>query len=87
MLRLHYNGSNSFLFLNATKIYKLKAKISEEKRYLFSLGIISKDFTASNMKKTGLSGYVYDFSVDYSIINNSNIIDIHRYFMKKHNAK
>ena len=27
-LRLHYNGSHSFLFVNATKIYQFKAKIS-----------------------------------------------------------
>ena len=26
-LSLHYNGSNSFLFVNATKIYQFKAKI------------------------------------------------------------
>ena len=30
-LRLHYNGSNSFLFVNATKIYQLKVKNSEMK--------------------------------------------------------
>ena len=28
-LRLHYNGRNSFLFVDATKIYHLKAKGSE----------------------------------------------------------
>ena len=26
------------------------------------------------MKKTGLNGYVYEFSVDYNIIDTSNII-------------
>ena len=30
---------------------------------------------------------VYDFSVDYIIIDVSNIIDIHKYFMKKHDIK
>ena len=29
------------------------------------LGNISKDCSADNMKKTGLNGYVYEFSVDY----------------------
>ena len=48
------------------------------------LGNISKDFYVNNMKKTGLNGYVYDFSVDYNIIDTSNIIDIHKYFMNKH---
>ena len=30
-LRLYYNGSSSFLFVNATKIYQFKAKYSEIK--------------------------------------------------------
>ena len=33
--RLHYNGSNSFLFVNATKIYQFKAKDSEIKNLSF----------------------------------------------------
>ena len=28
VLRLHYNGSNSFLFVNAAKVYQVKAKKS-----------------------------------------------------------
>ena len=31
-LSLHYNGSNRFLFVNATKIYKFKTKDSEIKK-------------------------------------------------------
>ena len=57
-LNLHYTGSNSFLFVNATKIYQLKAKDSEIKKYSFSLGNISGDFSANNMKKTGLNRHV-----------------------------
>ena len=33
----------------------------------FCLENISKDFSGDNMKKTGLKGYVYDFSVDYDV--------------------
>ena len=33
VLSLHYNGSNSFLFVNATKMYQFKAKDSEIKDY------------------------------------------------------
>ena len=54
VLSLHYNGSNSFLFVDATKIYQFKAKYSEIKKYPLCLGNISKDFTIDNMKKTGL---------------------------------
>ena len=82
-ISLHCNGSNSFLFVNATKIYQFKAKDSETKKYLLRLGNISKNFAAINMKKTGLSGYVYEFSVDCNIIGTSNINNIHKYFMKK----
>ena len=32
VLSLHYNGSNSFLFVHATKVYQFKAKDSENKR-------------------------------------------------------
>ena len=39
------------------------------------------------MKKTGFSGYVYDFSVDYDAILVDNILDIHKYLMKKNNMK
>ena len=38
VLKLHYNGSNSFLFVNATKIYQFKAKDSEIKDYALCLG-------------------------------------------------
>ena len=39
------------------------------------------------MKLTGLYGYVYDFSVDYDAIAVDNILDIHKYLIKKHNIK
>ena len=83
VLSLHYNGSNSFLFVNATKVYKFKAKNSEIKDYALCLGNVSKGFTINNMKKTGLKGLVKWFSVDFNSIDNNNILDIHKYLMKK----
>ena len=44
VLSLHYNGSNSFLFVDATKIYQFKAKNSEIKDYALWLGNIAKDY-------------------------------------------
>ena len=35
------------------------------------------------MKKAGLNGYVYDFSVDYDAIAVDDIKDVHKYLMKK----
>ena len=86
-LNLHYNGSNSFLFLNATKIHQFKVNNSEIKKYPLCLGNISKDFSADSMKKTGLNGHVYDFSVDYNAIAVDDILDKHKYLMKKHKIK
>ena len=37
------------------------------------------------MKKTGFTGYVYDFSVDYVAITVDDIKNIHKYLMKKNN--
>ena len=53
-LSLHYNGGNSYFFVNDTKIYKLKAKHSEIVATPLCLGNISKDFSVDNMKKRGL---------------------------------
>ena len=50
VIRLHYNGSNNFLFVNTTKIYHYKAKHSELKDYKLRLGNISKGFTNNNVK-------------------------------------
>ena len=84
---MHYNGANSYLFVNAVEIRKFKAKDSEIKATPLCLGNVSKDFPVDNMKKTGLNGYVYDFSVDYDAIAVDDILDIHRYLMKKHDIK
>ena len=40
-----------FLFVNATKVYQLKANDSEIKDYALCLGNVSKDFTTNNLKK------------------------------------
>ena len=64
-LSLHYNGANSYLFVNGKEIHKFTAKNSENNSYELCLGNISKNWSVDNMKKTGLKCYVYDFSVDY----------------------
>ena len=82
-LSLHYNGANSYLFVNGTEIYKFKAKGSEIVASPLCLGNILKDWSTDNMKKNGFTGYVYDFNVDYDSIAVDDIKDIHKYLMKK----
>ena len=48
---MHYNGANSYLFVNGTEIYKFKAKNSETFATPLRLGNSSKDWSVDNMKK------------------------------------
>ena len=74
---MHYNGANSYLFVNGTEIYKFKAKDSEINAIPLHIG------NFDNMKKNRFYGYVYDFSVDYDAIAANDILDIHKYLTKK----
>ena len=80
---MHFNGADSYLFVNSTEIIKFKAKDSEIVATPLFVGNISKDFSVDNMKNTGLNGYGYDFGVDYDAIAVDDILDIHKYLMKK----
>ena len=82
-LSLHYDGANSYLFVNCTEIYKFKAKDSEIVASALCLGKILKDWLVDNMKRTGLNGDVYDFSVDYDAADIDDIKDILKYLMKE----
>ena len=71
------------MFVNGTEIYKFKAKDSEIVPSLLCSGNISKDWSVDNMKRTGFTGYVYDFSVDYNATDVDDIKGINKYLMKK----
>ena len=73
-LSLPYNGVNSYLFVNDVEIYKLKAKDSGINAAPLYLHSISNSFSVYIMKNAGLSGYVYDFSVDYGSIDVDDIL-------------
>ena len=84
---MHYNGANSYLFVNGVEIHQFKGKDSEINTIPLCLGNISKDVFCSvdNIKKTRFHEYVYDFSVDYNSIAVDAISDIQKYVMKKIN--
>ena len=79
-LSLHYNGDDSYLFVNGKEVKKSKKQNVVRK---LSLGNISADFNQADRKSTGLYGYIYDFSVDYNAISNDKVHDIHAYLMRK----
>ena len=84
-LSLHYNGDNSYLFVNGKEVTKFKAKKSEIKANQLTLGSISTsaNLSSSDIEDSKPYGNVYDFSVDYCAISNDKILDIHAYLMKK----
>ena len=55
-LSLHYDGANSYLFVNGKEILKFKAKDSATVATPLCSGNISKDWSVNNMKKAGLNG-------------------------------
>ena len=83
-LSLHYNGDNSYLFVNGKEFTTFKAKKSEIKANQLILGSIltSANLSSSDIEDSKLRGNVYDFSVDYSTISNDKIQDIHAYLIK-----
>ena len=83
---MHYNGDNSYLFVNGKNVIKFKAKKSELKKHSMCLDGPSLHYcNKGKIKYTGLCGKMYDFSVDYSAIINNKILDIHHYLIKKNN--
>ena len=52
-LSWHYNGANSYLFVNGKTIVKFKAEDSKIVVSPLCLGNISKDWSVDNMKKLG----------------------------------
>ena len=85
-MSLHYNDGNSYSLVNGKKIFKFKAK-SKNVNFLtqFSLGSISNKFSVTESREISLNGNVYDFSVNYSSIDKSDILNIHKYLMNKSN--
>ena len=78
VLSLHYNGDDSYLFVNGKTENLVKEKLC--------IGNLSDQWTASKSEKTWLDGNIYDFVVVYKSINGVKpIYDMHRYLMIKHN--
>ena len=70
--------------VNGEKNYLFKAKDSQTNTHHLCLGNISKEFVNYNMKRRGLNGYVYDFSVDFKASDKSEVLNILKYLMAKH---
>ena len=86
MLSLHYNGDDSYLFVNGRQELKFKAKTDQLIKEKLCIGNLSDQWITSESEKTGVYGKIYYFVVDYEQISGVKAIyDMHRYLMTKHN--
>ena len=70
------NGKEIFKFKTDNKCVNILSQ--------FCLGRISN---RSGTTELSLKEYVYDFSVDYTVIKKSDILNSHKYLMEKNNIK
>ena len=68
-------------------MYQFITKDSELNAYSLFFGKCSKDFAVDNINETGLYGYVQHFPANHDRIGVDDILDIHKYLIKKHNIK
>ena len=82
VLSLHYNGDDSYLFVNGRQELKFKAKTDQLVKEKLCIGNLSDQWTASESEKTGLYGNICNILVDFqAIIGVGRIYDMHRYLM------
>ena len=80
---MHYNGNNSYLFVNGREGLKFKTKTDQLVKEKLCIGNLSDKWI---IWKTGLYGKIYDFVVDYEqIVGTTKILDIYKYLIVKHN--
>ena len=80
-MSLRYNANNSYLFVNGKEIFKFKVPNH------ICTGSISTGFSNTKSREVSLNGNVYDFLVDYSSIDKSDILNIHKCSMTKSKIK
>ena len=101
VLPVHYDAtddnSESFLFINSVKQYKLKADKNKIVARKLNLGSISDNPESYNHTMNyntitiqynyshTMNGHIYSFSVDCELPTIDKIQKFHKYLMKKHN--
>ena len=87
VLSLHYNGNNSYLYVNGNQELKFKSKTDQLVKEKLCLGNLSDQWTTSESEKSGLYGRIYDFVVDYEhVAETTKILDMHRCLITKHST-
>ena len=87
-LSLHYDADKSYLFVNGKETFKNKVD-NKNVNFLtqFCLESISNGFSATESREVSLNVNVHDFSVNYSSIEKSDVLNIHKFLITKNNIK
>ena len=84
VLSLHYNGDNSYLFVNSRQELKFKAKTEHLIKEKLCMGNLSDQWTTSESEKNWVIRNIYDFVVDYEeIVGVAPIYNFQRYLIGK----
>ena len=85
VLSLHYNGDDSYLFVNGRQELNFKCITDRLVKEKLCIGNLSDQWRTGESER-GLYGNIYDFVVDYEqILGVKPIYDMHRYLMTKYN--
>ena len=80
-LSLHYNGDESYLYVNKTETSKFKTW------YNFCLESVSNNFTKEKQSGISSNGTPYGSSVNHVSIKKEDIHSIHLYLKVKNNVE
>ena len=87
-LSLHYDDNNTYLLVNQKENFKFKANNKNanfQTQFLF--GSISNEFSATESREVSSNENGYDFSVNYSSVDKSDILNFHKYLNNENDIK
>ena len=74
ILSLHYNGSNSYLFVNGYQELKFTEKNANIPKRTLNIDNLSSDWNSVDVPKTSMFGDIFDVVVDYELVNSVKAI-------------
>ena len=87
LLKFDDNGDSSFLFVNGKKIMIKGNNKSLTFPSQFHLGSISEKFDKNGSREVSFKGNVYNFLVNYNVIDKSSVLNTYKHLMVENNVK
>ena len=84
-LSLHYNGANSYLFVNGIEVIRFKVNDGWIVENSLCVGNILEKFSAANMKRQDYMDLFMILVLMVMLLKLMIYLDIHKYLMEKNN--